>query len=94
MLNKHLSMWSMEYCIGVFVWELEVCAQLVVGGSVVVAGAYGERLLGVRCCVYVVFTVLHWLWAFSVVVRLVRGNGCVVWLKYCIRCGRLVWWLG
>jgi len=29
---------------------------------------------------YVVFMVLHWLWASSVVVRLVRGNGCVVWL--------------
>ena len=74
-------------------WELEVCAQLVVGGGVVVAGSCGERLLGVRGCVYVVLTVLHGLWAFSVV-RLVRGNGCVVWLKYCISCGRLVWWIG
>ena len=52
------------------------------GGGVVVVGAYGERLLGVRGCVYVVLTVLHWLWVFSVVVRLVRGNRCVVWLKY------------
>jgi len=33
-LNKQLSMWYMEYCIGVFVWEQEVYAQLVVGGSV------------------------------------------------------------
>ena len=31
---------------------------------------------------YVVFTVLHGSWAFSVVVRLVSGKGCVVWLKY------------
>ena len=31
---------------------------------------------------YVVFTVLHGLWTFSVVVRLVSGKGCVVWLKY------------
>ena len=29
-----------------------------------------------------VVKILHWLWAFSVVVRLVSGNGCVVWLKY------------
>ena len=29
-----------------------------------------------------VVKILHSLWAFSVVVRLVRGNGCVVWLKY------------
>jgi len=79
---------------GVFVWEREVCALLVVGGGVVVVGAYGGRLLGVRGCVYVVLTVLHGLWAFSVVVRLVRGNGCVVWLKYCISGGSLVWWLG
>jgi len=41
-----------------------------------------------------VVKILHWLWEFSVVVMLVRGNGCVVWLKYCIGCGRLVWWLG
>ena len=42
-------------------------------------GACGERILGVSVCVYVVFMVLHGLWAFSVVVRLVSGNGCVVW---------------
>ena len=29
-----------------------------------------------------VVKILHWLWAFSVVVWLVRGNRCVVWLKY------------
>ena len=45
-------------------------------------GACGERLLGVCVCVYVVFTVLHVVWAFSVVVRLVSGNGCVVWWAY------------
>ena len=49
-------------------------------GHVVVVGARGERLLGVRGCVCVVFMILHELWAFSVVVRLVSGNGCVVWL--------------
>ena len=43
---------------------------------------------------YGVVKILHLLWAFSVVVMLVRGNGCVVWLKYCIGYGRLVWWLG
>jgi len=32
--------------------------------------------------VYVAFMVLHGLWVFSVVVRLVSGKGCVVWLKY------------
>jgi len=47
---------------------------------VVVAWAGSEWLLSVRSCMYVVFMVLHWLWASSVVVRLVRGNGCVVWL--------------
>jgi len=40
-----------------------------------------------------VVKILHWLWAFSVVVRLVMGNRCVVWLKYCIGWGSLVWWL-
>jgi len=46
-VNKHLSMWSMEYCIGVFVWEQEVSVQLVVVGSVVVVkGCY---VLGVVC---------------------------------------------
>jgi len=29
---KHLSLWSMEYYIGAYVWELVVCAHLVVGG--------------------------------------------------------------
>ena len=50
-------------------------------GRVVVVGARDERLLGVSVCVYVVFPVLDGLWAFSVVVRLVRALG-VVWLKY------------
>ena len=53
---------SVEYCTGLFVWGLEVC-----GG-------------GLRCwglCVFVI-KCLHRLWEFSVVVRLVIGNGCVV----------------
>jgi len=44
---------SMEYCTGLFVWGLEVCAHLVVGG-VCVAGVRGE---GLRCwglCVFVI----------------------------------------
>jgi len=42
-------------------------------------GVRGERC---RDCVYVVFTVLHGSWVFSVVIRSVSGKGCVVWLKY------------
>jgi len=38
-------MWSMEYCTGLFVWGLEVCAYLVVGG-VCVTGVRGG---GLRC---------------------------------------------
>ena len=41
-----------------------------------------------------VFKILHLLWEFSVMVRLVRGNSCVVWLEYCIGCWCLVWRLG
>ena len=37
-----------------------------------------------------VVKILHLLREFSVVVRIVRGNGCVVCLKYCIYCGSLV----
>jgi len=65
---------------GVCVGTGGLCSAGCGWGRVVVAGARGERLLGVRSCVYVVFMVLHWLWASSVVVRLVMGNGCVVWL--------------
>ena len=52
-LYKCLSVRSMEYCTGLFVWGLEVCAHLVVGG-VCVAGVRGG---GLRCwglCVFVV----------------------------------------
>jgi len=47
-----LSVRFVEYCAGVFVWGLEVCAHLVVGG-VCVAGVRGG---GLRCwglCVFV-----------------------------------------
>jgi len=62
--------WSMEYCIGLFVWGLEVCAHLVVGG-VCVAEVHGG---GLRCwglCVFVIKSLCR-LWVFSVVVRLDR----------------------
>jgi len=71
-----LSVRSMEYCTGLFVWGLEVCAHLVVGG-VCVAGVRGG---GLRCwglCVFVI-EFLRGLCMLSVVVRLDRGNGCVV----------------
>ena len=71
MLYKHLSLRSVEYCTGLFVWGLEVCAHLVVGG-VCVAGVRGGGL-----CVFVIES-LCGLWMFSVVVRLDSGNGCVV----------------
>jgi hypothetical protein len=56
----------MEYCTGLFVWGLEVCAHLVVGG-VCVAEVSGA---GLRCwglCVFVIES-LRRLWVFSVVV--------------------------
>jgi hypothetical protein len=46
-LYKCLSMRSMEYCTGLFVWGLEVCAQLVVGGVCVAEVGGG----GLRCWV-------------------------------------------
>jgi hypothetical protein len=67
---------SMEYSTGLFVWGLEVCAHLVVGG-VCVAEIRGG---GLRCwglCVFVIESVLG-LRVFSVVVRLDSSNGCVV----------------
>ena len=67
---------SMEYCTGLFVWVLEVCAHVVLGG-VCVAEVRGG---GLRCwglCVFVIKSLLR-LWVFSVVVRLESGNGCVV----------------
>ena len=36
MLYRCLSVRSMEYCTSLFVWGLEVCAHLVVGGVCVV----------------------------------------------------------
>ena len=41
---------SMEYCTGLFVWGLEVCAHVVVGG-VCVAGVRGG---GLRCWGYMI----------------------------------------
>jgi len=67
---------SMEYCTGLFVWGLEVCANLVVGG----VGVAEVRGGGLRCwglCGFVIKS-LRRLWVFSVVVRLDSGNGCVV----------------
>jgi len=54
----------MEYCTGLFVWGLEVCAHLVVG-EVYVAEVCGG---GLRCwglCVFVIKS-LRSLWVFSV----------------------------
>ena len=54
---------SMEYCTGLFVWGLEVCAHLVVGG-VCVAEVHDR---GLRCwglCVFVIKS-LHRSWEFS-----------------------------
>ena len=65
MLCKCLSVQSMEYCTGLFVWGLEVRAHLVVEG-VCVAGVRGG---GLRCwglCVFVIES-LRRLWVFSVV---------------------------
>ena len=64
MLYKCLSVRSMQYCTGLFVWGLEVCAHLVVG----VGGSGGSwwrfKVLGVVC----VIESLRRLWVFSVVV--------------------------
>ena len=39
---------SVEYCTGLFVWGLEICAQLVVGG--VCGGSWWRfKVLGVVC---------------------------------------------
>jgi len=68
---------SVEYCTGLFVWGLEVCAHLVVGGGGVVAEVRGG---GLRCwglCVFVM-KCLRRLWVYSVVVRLDSVSGCVV----------------
>ena len=40
----------MEYCTGLFVWGLEVCAHLVVGGACVAGGLWWRfKVLGVVC---------------------------------------------
>ena len=59
-------MQSMEYCTGLFVWGLEVCAHLVVGGVCVVGVCGG----GLRCWGWCVFLIesLRRLWVFGVVV--------------------------
>ena len=80
MLYRCLSLRSVEYCTGLFVWGLEVCVHLVVGG-VCVAQVHGG---GLRCwglCAFVIKSVRR-LWVFSVVVVLDSGNGRVVLLQY------------
>ena len=67
---------SMEYCTGLFVWELEDCAHLGLGG-VCVAGVRGGGLSCWGLCVFVIESLCR-LWVFSVVVWLNSGNGCVV----------------
>ena len=65
MLCKCLSVRPMEYCTGLFVWGLEVCGHLIVGG-VCVAGDCGG---GLRCwglCVFVIES-LRRLWVLGVV---------------------------
>ena len=66
----------MEYCTGLFVWGLEVCAHLVVGGACV-AEFQGGSLRCWGLCVFMIKS-LRRLWVFSVVVRLDSGNKCVV----------------
>ena len=72
-LYKCLSLWSVEYCTGLFVWGLEFCAHLVVGRLCVTEVRGG----GSRCwalCVFVIKS-LRRLRVFSVVVMLESGNG-------------------
>jgi len=57
-LYRCLSVQFMEYCTGLFVWGLEVCAHLVVGG-VCVAEVRGG---GLRCwglCVFMIKSLDH-----------------------------------
>ena len=65
-------MWSVEYCTGLFVWGMEVCAHLVVGGVCVPEVRGG----GLRCwglCAFVIKSLCR-LWVYSVVVRLDSGT--------------------
>jgi len=57
---------SVEYCTGLCVWGMEVCAHLVVGG-LCVAEVRGGGLRCWRLCVFVIKCVRR-LWMFSVVV--------------------------
>ena len=66
MLYGCLSVRSVEYCKGLFLWGMEVCVHLVVGG-VCVVGVRGGGLRGWGLCVFVIES-LHRLWVFSVVV--------------------------
>jgi len=69
----HCGLWNIAQ---VFVWGLEVCAHLVVGGVCVAEVRRGGlRYWGL--CVFVIKS-LSRLWVFSVVVRLDSGNGCVL----------------
>jgi len=72
---------SVEYCTGLFVWGLQFCAHLVVGGLCVMEVRGG----GLKCwglCVFVIKFLCR-LWWFSVMVRLDSGNGCVVKILFC-----------
>ena len=75
-LYKCLSVRPMEYCTGLFVWGLEVCVHLVVGG-VCVAGVRGGGLGCWGLCFFVIES-LRRLQVLDVVVRLDICNGCVV----------------
>jgi hypothetical protein len=75
-LYRSLSLLSVEYCTGLFVWGQEVCVHLVVGGVCVVEVRDG----GLMCwgwCVFVMECVRSVL-VCSVKVRLDSGIGCVV----------------
>jgi len=75
-------MWSVEYCTGLFLCGLEVCAHLVVGG-VCVAEVRGGGLRCWELCVFVIKS-LHRLWVFSVVVRLNSDWVCgVIKILFC-----------
>ena len=74
-LYRCVSTRSMEYCTGLFVCGLEVCAHPVVGGVCSGGSWWRFKVLGV--CVFVIKCLCR-LWVFSVAVRLDSGNGCVV----------------
>ena len=49
MLYRCLSVQSMEYCTGLFVWGLEVCVHLVVGGVCSGGSWWRFKVLWVVC---------------------------------------------